>query len=156
VADACSKTGISSLIGQTEGVLFVDFVCNGLQNLYGNIINSEKNVTNSFYMHFGLDGIVRAGLFANSVQRELTASGFVVGQRYKLAFAYKSGELAIYSNGVQKTTSAVSFTFNSSLDDIYLNDTTTYFGYQENFNINQAVIFPTRLTNAELASLTTI
>jgi hypothetical protein len=30
VADACSKTGISSLIGQTSGTIFVDFVWEGL------------------------------------------------------------------------------------------------------------------------------
>jgi hypothetical protein len=29
LADVASKTGISSLIGQTEGVLFYDFVWNG-------------------------------------------------------------------------------------------------------------------------------
>ena len=153
-ADAASKTGISSLIGQTEGTIFLDFVYNGVQNLYGNLINSERNTTNSFYIHLGLDGNIRAGVFANSVQRELTASGFVIGQRYKLAFAYKTGELAIYSNGVQKVTSANTFTFNSSLDDIFLNDPTTYFGYQENVSFNQALLFKTRLSNDSLAALT--
>jgi hypothetical protein len=49
-ADDISKTGISSLIGQTQGVIFFDGVINGVENPNTNIINSEKNTTCSFYV----------------------------------------------------------------------------------------------------------
>jgi hypothetical protein len=51
---------------------------------------------------------------------------------------------------------STTFTPPSTFDDLFLNDVTTYFGYQDTVQFNQVAIFPTRLTNAELAQLTTI
>jgi hypothetical protein len=156
VADAASKTGISSLIGQTEGVLFVDVVINGQQNASCNILNSEKSVVDSFYIQRTSSGTINAGIFANSVLYNVNAGSVAIGQRTKIALAYKSGSMALYINGVLIGTRTESWTFSSSLDDIFLNDVTTYFAYQENVSFNQALLFKTRLTNAQLAELTTL
>jgi hypothetical protein len=155
-ADAISKTGISSLIGQTEGTIFVDYVLNGQTN-NANILNSEKNTTCSLFMAQKTNGNFDAGLYASAViKARITAGSIAVNQRAKVAYAYKSGNSALYINGVQVGTSADTYTLPSTLDDIFLNDITTYFSYQENVSYNQATLFPTRLTNAELASLTTL
>jgi hypothetical protein len=155
-ADVISKTGISSLIGQTEGTIFVDYVLNGQTN-DANILNSEKNTTCSLFMAQKTNGNFDAGLYASAVLKaRITAGSIAVNQRAKVAYAYKSGNSALYINGVQVGTSADTYTLPSTLDDIFLNDITTYFSYQENVSYNQATLFQTRLTNAELASLTTI
>ena len=155
-ADVISKTGISSLIGQTEGTIFVDYVLNGQTN-NANILNSEKNTTCSLFMAQKTNGNFDAGLYASAVTKaRITAGSIAVNQRAKVAYAYKSGNSALYINGVQVGTSADTYTLPSTLDDIFLNDITTYFSYQENVSYNQATLFQTRLTNAELASLTTI
>jgi hypothetical protein len=156
VADACFKTGISSLIGQTEGVIFVDYVLNGQTNA-ANILNSEKNTTCSLFMAQQTDGDFDAGLYVSGslVGRIVTPVGLTVGQRVKVAFAYKSGSFALYINGNQAGILSNTFTLPTTLDDIFLNDE-TYFNYQEAVKYNQVALFKTRLTNAELASLTTL
>jgi hypothetical protein len=156
VADACSKTGISSLIGQTEGVWFADYVLNGQTN-NANILNSEKNTTCALFMSQQADGDFDAGLYVSGslVGRIVAPVGLTVGQRVKVAYAYKSGSFALYINGNQEGILSNTFTFPTTLDDIFLGDE-VYFNYPESVKFNQVAIFPTRLTNAELASLTTI
>jgi len=50
LSDSCYKAGISSLIGQTEGTIFVDFVYNGSANTgqYNRIVNITDGTTNNF------------------------------------------------------------------------------------------------------------
>jgi hypothetical protein len=151
VLDECSKTGISSLIGQTEGVLFVDFVftaydgsakwiafLGGGANYIGLYANSSTNII---------------GEVSNTTSQFSGAYSFSVGQRYKIAIAYKSNDFAYYINGAQIST-ASSGTVPTTSDFTFLYSTT-------NDRIggkvyNQLCLFKTRLTNAELASLTTL
>jgi hypothetical protein len=155
VADACFKTGISSLIGQTEGTIFVDYVLNGQTNA-ANILNSEKNTTCSLFMAQKTNGNFDAALYVSgSLVGRIEAGSISVGQRVKVAYAYKSGSFALYITGVQEGFLSSTFTLPTTLDDIFLNDE-TYFNYKEAVQYNQVALFKTRLTNAELASLTTI
>jgi hypothetical protein len=155
VADACYKTGISSLIGQTEGVMFVDFVFNGYMESIEEM-SLSVNTSNRIGM-YTFDG-------TNTLRGYIVASGAVpfennfialtLGQRYKVAFAYKSGDCVVYINGVNVFGNSSTFSFGATMDAFKFSssDNTSQF-YKP---INQAVLFKTRLTNAELASLTTI
>jgi hypothetical protein len=153
VADACFKTGISSLIGQTEGVVFVDFVCNGLEN-YGTPLSLNDGSANNYIWltTFG-NGDLRVEVYNGSVQASITYSTLIVGQRYKVALAYKQNDFAFYVNGnlIGTDTSGNVPSSLSRLDYDLANNWAL-----QSEKINQAVLFKTRLTNAELASLTTI
>ena len=151
VADACSKTGISSLIGQSEGVLFVD-----LQNPSGgDIATFGLNGTNTIFIRGGYDNSWSAGIVANSVYYTFTSVNNSAS-RIKIAIAYKSGDSVLYINGVQTQQITSAFSFTASLSSVIFNPSAFYFAQPHSATYNQAVIFPTRLTNAELASLTTI
>ena len=160
VADACSKTGISSLLNATQGTLFLD--CERLgpsgtdpENLLfisdtslSNFVNIIYDVTSARYK-----GQVRAGGVTSG---SVTASQAYTG-RFKIAIAYAANDFVLYINGVQQATdtsvTVPSVTFDSlGLGGFY--DGT----YGDIFKglINECVISKTRLTNAELASLTTI
>jgi hypothetical protein len=155
IADACYKTGISNLIGQTEGTMFVDYVLNGQTNS-ANILNCEKNTTCSLFMAQQTDGNFDAGLYVSgSLVGRIEAGSISVGQRVKVAYAYKSGSFTLYINGVQEGVLSSTFTFPTTLDDIFLNDE-TYFNYKEAVQYNQVTIYKTRLTNTELATITTL
>jgi hypothetical protein len=157
VADACFKTGISSLIGQTEGVIFYDGVLTGISTPFANLINSEKNVTGSFAIGQNTAGNILCQLYINtSAVVNISGGAFAVGTRTKIAFAYKSGSSALYVNGSQLATSSATFTPIENIDDIFIGDVTTYFNYKENTQVNQVALFKTRLTNAELASITSL
>lgn len=62
----------------------------------------------------------------------------------------------MYVNGTLQATSTSTYTANGSKSEIFLNDPTTYFFYQENVAYNSAQLYKTGLSNSELAQLTTI
>jgi hypothetical protein len=153
VADECSKTGISSLIGQTEGVLFCDFEFKGYDELSKWIAFLG---TGSSYIGFYTDNVFRMiAEVANGGTSQFISQTFTfsVGQRYKLALAYKENDFAFYVNGTQIAT-----------DSSGTVPTTSQFALQYNTTANnltsriynQALLFKTRLTNDKLISLTTI
>ena len=158
VADACFKTGISSLIGQTEGTLFVDIVTptaipSGAEILPISIFQSGGGTGGvQAYIAFLSNGVVRFVYFDGALQALIsTASGFwSAGNRYKLAAVYKQNDFAFYINGVQIGTDNSGNV--SAMADFYLD----YQGSVQQNTVNQCALFKTRLTNAELASLTTI
>jgi hypothetical protein len=157
VADACSKTGISSLIGQTEGVLFTDFVCNGFKD-WGTPLSVNNGTTGQeIWITTFTNGNIRAELYNGAVQASITYTGGVVGQRYKLAFAYKTNDFAMYVNGSLVGTDVSGTTFSGTTLSRLDFDNTSAASYGLSLiQINQAILFKTRLTNSELATLTTI
>jgi hypothetical protein len=156
-ADSVSKTGISSLIGQQEGTVFIDVVVNGCQNISANLINTERNTTASFgIIYLKASSQIGAFIYYGGSYIGTSGASIAIGQRAKIAFAYKSGNTTLYVNGVQISTDATTFTFPASLDDIFIGDPVTYFAYQESITNNATALFKTRLTNSELQSLTTL
>jgi hypothetical protein len=164
-ADVISKTGISSLIGQTEGTMFVDAYVSiknedlnpvvGLITINNNVNNIDNciivgidrptsGLNNRVYTIVQLGGATVAEIFTSTI-----TSG-----RYKIAFAYKQNDFALYVNGVligTDTSGNVPTCSQALIGSRYNGD--TYFLGDE---VNAAVLWKTRLTNAELASLTTI
>ena len=161
VADACFKTGISSLIGQSQGTMFADFVILGTNGIENRFSISDGSTNNWIFMATPEDagnGGSRFYIRTNGTTHVDVGSSnyFTIGQRYKLALAYKSGDWAIYGNGnlLFSGTTPISSTSSSFATLNFFNSSggSAQIGEQ----INQAILFPTRLTNAELASLTTI
>ena len=153
-ADAISKTGISSLIGQTEGTLFVDSILTHSAATNQYLIQVSASASNRFFIY--REGTTNkigcyALIGATPIYTQLTASA--ITGTVKAAFAYQSGNFAFYVNGVQVGTSAATFTAPPSMGRL---DIDQNIGVENGYyNYNSAILFPTRLTNAELASLTT-
>jgi hypothetical protein len=151
VADACFKTGISSLIGQTEGVLFVEVDYTTLSGV-SMFLSIRPNSSNKIEVY--RDG--------NTIYGEITAStSFVFSAvkpigTHKIAFAYKSGDSALYIDGVLIGQNTTAFTYSATLADLYINQRGSGGALVEANNYKEVILFKTRLTNAELASLTTI
>ena len=79
----------------------------------------------------------------------------VAGQRYKMAYAYKSADGALYINGVQKRTNTAAAV--PAVSQFNLNATSYGASVATVKNdFSQVQIYKTRLTNAELATLTTL
>ena len=154
VADACSKTGISSLIGQTEGTLFIDMVPTDVsgQGRFMNIYNGANSSN-------GWNAIISSGSTPNTFRFygdgfDFSGGACLFGVRVKAALAYKNGVLtSAYVNGASVGT-LTAVTTGKSYDKLELGSGP--FGLDGSCNVNQSIIFPTALTNAELASLTTI
>jgi hypothetical protein len=159
VADVCSKTGISSLINSTEGVAFCDFVCNGFQN-FGTIMSlNDGSTANYIWLTIFSNGDLRAELniTGSGVQCQLYYAPAVIGTRYKLAFGYKANDFVLYVNGALIGSDNSGNTFSAGTLSRMDFDLTSPSSYSLSpIEIKEAILFPTRLTNAELASLTTI
>jgi hypothetical protein len=157
-ADVISKTGISSLIGQTEGVWYLDLFAsaeNKDAEAYATWLIAG-DATNNFQIYNLGTTLYWYAKNAGGVLIDQTANETLVkGQRYKIAFAYKGGDYALYINGVQKRTST-----NANIPTVSQFNLSAE-GYGASAAIvkneyNAAALWQTRLTNAQLATLTTI
>ena len=155
-ADVISKTGIADLIGQTEGVVFLDYLYTEL-DINGNIpITIGLNGTNAAYIYFRNNGVIRCDFIVGAAAQgriDTPSSYSVKGTRYKIAFAYKANDFTVYINGqLIGTDNSGAIT---GLSDLFLNYPYNS-GFNATSNINAVALYKTRLTNAELATLTTI
>jgi hypothetical protein len=149
LADAASKTGISSLIGQTAGTIYFEVqVENGFGFQLGNS-TSGSDFINSIQIAI-TPSSTNAGSHVAGVAQVNNASAGRTG-RQKVALAYALNDYAMYINGSQiftDTTALVPLT------------SAIIFNHPDLGTVNGKVIasglYATRLSNAELASLTTL
>ena len=151
-ADTCSVTGASDVIGQTEGTMYVDF--DSSQFLSGSYIGISDGTTSNrqifgFEAQSGNSGTLRLYGFWNG----FAYSSFSKGQKIKVALAYKNNDFALYVNGTQAGTNTGA-TISGTMSQFAFNSGASVQSYQG--NIYQATLFNERLTNAELATLTTL
>lgn len=155
-ADLISKTGISSLIGQTEGTMFVEGSFAALSaaikrmfSLSNGSTNNDiliQNSANSTDVQFV---VVNGG----TIQVSITVSSAITfGTNFKAAFVYSENYFAAFINGVKvgqdllgtvPACSKVAFARG--------NDTTLHEG-----TVKVAAIWKTKLTDQECINLTTI
>ena len=154
--DECSKTGISSLIGSSEGTLFYEFDIQNLSEQDNNpIIISAKDSgsTDNVYIQTRADGGVRGIYYAGGSVEGFTnsGSGYLSDGNHKIAFGYKENDFVLYIDGIQIDTDTSGAT-SGSFDELYLG----YYNNSFNPSINskQALLFNTRLSNSDLATLT--
>jgi hypothetical protein len=155
-ADVVSKTGISSLIGQTEGTMFVDFKLNGSSysdntSLY--YVTLAKNSPFNFFELIRYNNSLLYFIADNGVgigPRVLTAFGDLNG-RYKFAVSYNSSGLKCFLNGVLIYTSADII---PTCDEVNFGHYDAFVNQQNNFN--SVALWKTELTNTQCIQLTTI
>ena len=152
-ADAAYKTGISSLIGQTEGTLYAEYTANHEGGSGERIYAIGDGTANNRIVIFEGSNKIRVYAAAGgSVQWDYLTTIDFEGT-HKVAVAYAANNAAIYVDGTQVGTDS-SFVV-PSVGNVYLG-TPEVFGVSIGGAINQALLFPTRLTNAQLAELTTL
>jgi hypothetical protein len=153
--DACSISNIADRIGQTEGVIYaeIDYTPHSIN--YESIASLQGTSTQQ-YIEFYFDSNNRLGVGiynGGAVQLSFTSAVQTKGIK-KIAIAYKANDFAIYLNGVQlHTDNSGSVPPTSSLGlgmNYALNN------YQLSQPIKQFQLYNTRLSNSELATLTTL
>jgi hypothetical protein len=157
VADAASKTGISSLIGQTEGTLYANVKFNSLGS--GDSWLTISSGTNANWIFIGkASNKIRAYVKGNGiVVLDNQVTNITSGQLMKIAIAYKTSDIALYINGSLIATSTNSLTFSAALSLLALDSSSgTSENISETTEFQEILIFPTRKSNAELATLTTL
>ena len=153
--DNCSKTNASDVIGQTEGTIYANVDLNHTSVTNNYILQVLENSGNRvlLYKENGTNKIGCFAIIGSTTIYSQRTSGAFTGIN-KIAFAYKSGDFAFYVNGTQIGTSTATFSTSGTFDKLNIDSNTgSENGY---FNYNQAALYKERLTNAELATLTTL
>jgi hypothetical protein len=155
-ADDCSKSGIQSVIGQTEGTLFFEGKADHTpQNV--SILNFDRQTSFSVCFVKRSDGRIQVQIFNGGSSVVLLATSGAVDGFFKMAFAYKSGDSVLYVNGSEVQSSSTTFTPAANVDELYLGSyQSPYFAYDYPVECKEAAVFKERLTNEELATLTTL
>jgi hypothetical protein len=149
VADAVSKTGISSLIGQTEGTIFLEFDFTNISGIQ--VLFSIHDSASNKRVEIWANNSILNGFIGGSVNITIGTLSISNG-RHKVALAYKqSGDQAFYIDGVQIGTSATAYTIAALTALSY-----DFFGggLHPAVRVRQTALSKTRLSNAQLEALT--
>jgi hypothetical protein len=153
-ADVISKTGISSLIGQTEGTLFCEINLPNPLSSGGKTIAVIGAPPNRIY-------ISKEGTTTNFFQLATQSpsgynfinSSVITTPTIKFAIGYKNGDNAFYVNG-SLISSASAIANPTSLPNLLIGDSTPE--TNTDIEIKSIQLYKTRLSNSELAQLTTL
>jgi hypothetical protein len=154
VADAASKSSATALLGQTAGTAFADLTIekptsgNADFLLLENVATPTDGVYVLFMQPSGQIGYFSYPSGAFGIINGVNYSG----QRIKIAYAYSSAGFVVYINGSQVFSNG-SVSLGTGLSRFGLNNPTTP---TISTKVSQTLIFKTRLTNAQLAELTTL
>jgi len=159
VRDLSDTQNLSHVIGQTEGVIFYDAI----------LVRKSTGTSEDLFELSIDDGSANNAFFINNYNNTLTvlfksggSTSFsnnsfnpTEGARYKLGFAYKQNDFALYINGNQIATDS-SGTVPSINQITFGNYYNNQFNLANSVKINDFKLYNTRLSNAEIAALTTI
>jgi hypothetical protein len=153
VADACFKTGISSLIGQTEGTLYFELQRNNTDN--DTRLQISDGTTNN-WLFISIETGLNPRIYCNvgGVNQFSDYGSAVSNSTHKVAFAYKSNDFKVYIDGVASITQTSGSVPACTRLDVGSGSPSG--AVLSTSLIKEVVLFKTRLTNAELASLTTL
>jgi hypothetical protein len=152
VADIASKTGISSLIGQTEGTLFAEFTRLNVGNAVVMFQCNDGTTNNRAQLEIGATGIATTSVLSGgAVSCVITGATLALGQTHKLALTYKANDFKLYVNGVLAgTDTSGAVPISMSRIDLASELGTSFSGV----SISQILNFTTALNNAQAIELT--
>jgi len=156
-ADVIILSGaVSGCIGQTEGTIYAEVDVRNFTNGNRIVCLSNGTSSNRIILQKGANSTLQA-IVTNATSAVVdisTASGRTAGI-YKIAIGYKQNDFAVYVNGSQTGTDNTGGV--PACNQIFIGKTeTTATNNQFNDRIRAAALYTTRLTNAELAALTTL
>ena len=157
--DLCDTQNLENVIGQTEGVIFYDWILahkstDTSEDLFELSIDDGSN-QNILYLNNYNNTLVVEMRNGGATQFTNNSLNPTEGTRYKLAFAYKANDFALYINGTQIATDSSGSVpaMNQITFGNYFNNPANL---QNRVDVNNFQLYKTRLTNTELATLTTI
>ena len=161
LADVCSQTPPDGIIGQTEGVLFFDgYYGDEVSEIYLFTQSSTgTGVSDSMYLQkSGASSLKFIGRDASATtQWDITGGSFSIGQKIKVAAAYKNNDVVLYINGLQIGADLVALI--PTMSNVKIGGYPSQPSVSNYFlskPVNDVKLYNTRLSNSELQQLTTI
>jgi hypothetical protein len=154
-ADVINKTSIASLIGQTEGTIYAEVDARNFTSGARIFAISDGTQDNRIAFLFNSTNRIRALIsFSVTTQFDANTSTGLSSGIYKLAVAYANNDFAFYVNGSQIATDNTGSV--PACSQVFIGKTeSTSTTNICNDRIRAVAIYPNRLSNSELATLTT-
>ena len=150
LGEVVKNENASSLMGQTEGTVFIDVISAETDT---EILSFNRSSQNAFFLYTNSLNEYRVSSYLDGAIGTNTL--FSANQRIKVAIAYENNSQRIYVNGVLETSFTFPWTPNDAMNRIYINQGGFVAGKGKS-NISALQVFNTALTDAELIELTTI
>jgi hypothetical protein len=152
-ADVISVSGaVSGSIGQTEGVLYIECESNNGED---DVFNINRSAANAITIYKNANNSYLGRIYHSSTSIIFTSASGVTGT-VKIAIAYKSGDSTMYLNGSRVgTLNTTAITFGAALNYLGVDKSSAFFSGIKPSRIRAVALYNTRLTDAELATLTT-
>ena len=146
--------GDTSLIGAQEGVFYMEAATLANAGSKAIALSAANSAANRVVIFYSSTSNTIQGRVQASTSTTIAINGTVPSNTNfnKIAFKYKSGDLALWINGTEVQTSTTAFTFNAALSELAFdqgNGTLHMDGF-----IKSVAVFKEVLTDAELAALT--
>ena len=148
-ADVISVTGVAGLIGQTEGTIYLDLTVlskGSSSTRWLQIFGASNNIGLAIYASNQFRSIVNA-------QSDTLLTAPLISSGVKVAWAYDGTGTTCFINGTQYTLTNGGNQTMSSLTSLTISGSAT--SQLANARIRAVALYTTRLTDAQLAALTT-
>jgi hypothetical protein len=155
-ADVVSVSGaVSGSIGQTQGTIYAEVDLKNFTNATRIFAISDGTQANRIAILFNTTNRIRLlATVTSATQADINTATNQPAGIYKIAAAYALNDYALYVNGQQIGTDATALV--PACSSVFLGTLETGSGLSSlNDRIRAAALYTTRLTNAELAALTT-
>lgn len=150
-ADVISVSGaVSGSIGQTEGTIYIDLTYESLfttSSRWFDVYGSSNNIGLALSNNNRIRSIING-------QSDLLSSAPLANLGIKIAWAYNASGVVCFVNGTQYTLTNGGAQVITQLNAISI-DHSAFSTRIANNRIRAAALYTTRLTNAQLAALTT-
>ena len=155
VAETCSQTVPDGIIGQTEGTMYMEFTPTNFVGDQRFGVSDNIGVNRIVLRIYNPTNIQLSGVIGGSIEISIIGSGYVAGNTYKVAGAWSNNDAVLYVNGVQVgTDTTVNTTPSNPLTRIGFDNGIGTAKFEN--PVNQTQIYNTRLSNSELATLTSL
>jgi hypothetical protein len=157
VADDISLSGASSLIGQTACTLYVEVFWRRTVGVGQNILMVSDGTNNNRFLIFSstTDELRMFASANNVVQTNQGQSNAGYSGVIKIAFAITTNDAVLYKDGSNiSTDTVIDLSALDTLTHVLIGQGTANAGVA-NMWIRSVALFPTRLSNAQLVTLTT-
>jgi hypothetical protein len=155
-ADVFAVSGTASgIIGQTQGTIYAEVDLKNFTNATRIFAISDGTQANRIAILFNTTNRIRLlATVTSATQADINTATNQPAGIYKIAAAYALNDYALYVNGQQIGTDATALV--PACSSVFLGTLETGSGLSSlNDRIRAAALYTTRLTNAELAALTT-
>ena len=152
--DVCSKTGVSSLIGQTEGTIFAEFTPSSDVNTEVLQLLATTSIQNAVSIGIGAGQIYGVVFTNSSYVANFTISQTIPNNTFKVALCYKNNDITFFINGQKVASNTNAYSGQADFTKIFFNEP-LFFGRQS-VSYKKTLIFKSKLSDDECIELTTI